>query len=306
MLGSVVRCIAACFALSAATMAHATVYDEAVNGDLPTTPGRLPIFLEIGTNIITGQFFLLSQERTDYDSFNVRVPSGGALASVTYNYVLDFHDAEQPGLFTRLVGPGVSQQEFIDFLTDISPQDLFADSLPVAGAGVFDILNDAQAFNYAEGFSVDYTWTFVVAPTDIPEPSSALLIGAGLGLFGLLSRRRRPRAGGRFARTVLRVVTVRRLSLEEAQRGPVYWRLPVRQLADRGDGAAVPGRCRRACRRQRRNYFSVMTTAPETGSVTPSPPPRSSSVWRKLSSVAIIWGRAAAITSMLSHSAMMQ
>jgi uncharacterized secreted repeat protein (TIGR03808 family) len=53
-------------------------------------------------------------------------------------------------------------------------------------------------------------------------------------------------------------------------------------------------------------YFSATTTGPETGSVTPSPPPRSSSVSRKESRVRIMFGRAAASASMSDHSAMMQ
>ena len=53
-------------------------------------------------------------------------------------------------------------------------------------------------------------------------------------------------------------------------------------------------------------YFSVFTTGPETGSVTPSPPPRSSRVSRNESSVAIILSRALTIASMSVHSAMTQ
>jgi len=53
-------------------------------------------------------------------------------------------------------------------------------------------------------------------------------------------------------------------------------------------------------------YFSVFTTGPETGSVTPSPPPRSSRVSRNESSVAIILSRALTIASMSIHSAMTQ
>src|SRR5262249_41629271 len=48
------------------------------------------------------------------------------------------------------------------------------------------------------------------------------------------------------------------------------------------------------------------TTSPETGSVTPSPPPKSSRRSRIESSMPIISGRAAAIASKLLHSATMQ
>src|ERR1700733_12436755 len=53
-------------------------------------------------------------------------------------------------------------------------------------------------------------------------------------------------------------------------------------------------------------YFSTFTTWPEIGSVTPSPPPRSSSVSRNESSVAIMLSRALTSASMSVHSAMMQ
>ena len=53
-------------------------------------------------------------------------------------------------------------------------------------------------------------------------------------------------------------------------------------------------------------YFSSRTTGPDTGSVTPSSPPKSSSVSRKELSVAIIFDRTAAKSAMSAHSAMMQ
>jgi hypothetical protein len=53
-------------------------------------------------------------------------------------------------------------------------------------------------------------------------------------------------------------------------------------------------------------YFSASTTGPDTGSVTPRPPPRSSSVSRNESRVAIMYGRAFASESRSVHSAMMQ
>src|ERR1700742_322791 len=52
-------------------------------------------------------------------------------------------------------------------------------------------------------------------------------------------------------------------------------------------------------------FFSI-NTAPATGSVTPRPPPRSSSVSRKLSRMPIILGRAATILSKDAHSAITQ
>jgi hypothetical protein len=52
-------------------------------------------------------------------------------------------------------------------------------------------------------------------------------------------------------------------------------------------------------------YFSSRTTGPDTGSVTPRSPPRSSSVSRNKFRVAIIFGRAAAKSAMSVHSAMM-
>lgn len=53
-------------------------------------------------------------------------------------------------------------------------------------------------------------------------------------------------------------------------------------------------------------YLIANTTEPATGSVTPRPFPRSSSVSRKLSSVAIICGRASVRAFKSVHSAMMQ
>src|SRR5262245_20956333 len=53
-------------------------------------------------------------------------------------------------------------------------------------------------------------------------------------------------------------------------------------------------------------YFSSSTTGPDTGSVTPIPAPRSSSVSRKESSVATMCGRAAVSASMSVHSPTMQ
>ena len=50
------------------------------------------------------------------------------------------------------------------------------------------------------------------------------------------------------------------------------------------------------------NYFSLKTTGPTAGSVTPRPPPRSSSVSRKESRVVIIFGRALMHASMSFHS----
>lgn len=53
-------------------------------------------------------------------------------------------------------------------------------------------------------------------------------------------------------------------------------------------------------------YLISMTTGPDTASVTPRPPPRSSSVSRNEFRVAIIFGRAAAIAAISSHSPMTQ
>ena len=58
---------------------------------------------------------------------------------------------------------------------------------------------------------------------------------------------------------------------------------------------------RRELRGDAARHISTMTS-PDTGSVTPSPPPRSSSVSRNVSSMAIIFGRAATRLWKLSHS----
>ena len=71
------------------------------------------------------------------------------------------------------------------------------------------------------------------------------------------------------------------------------WSMPAGLWTRIGSaGAASRQRWRRS-----RTYLRVITTGPDTASVTPSPPPRSSRVSRKELSVAIIFGRARASAS---------
>src|SRR5437773_2842960 len=70
-------------------------------------------------------------------------------------------------------------------------------------------------------------------------------------------------------------------------------------------GTAINGQAVATVQAKNGRYFS-RTTSPDTGSVTPTPPPKSSSMSRILSSLAIIFGRAAMMLCMLSHSPMRQ
>ena len=69
-------------------------------------------------------------------------------------------------------------------------------------------------------------------------------------------------------------------------------------------GACGEPRAPFACAGNRAGQGRVRTTSPETGSVTPRSPPRSSSMPRMASRVETIAGRAATSASMLSHSPM--
>jgi hypothetical protein len=210
--------VVAVAAVLAASGAHATVYDETVTGDLsddasnPTaigslTPGQNSI---IGSSIPSGPVIdptgALANQDNDYVSFTV--PHGYQLtqidfaspgSSLTGDDRMFFAIAQGSGVFlTGLNGPATGLLGW----TLVSESMVGSDLLPALGLSAPD---NFPSFPGATGFSgpldaglytlwildgdhpAYYNLDLVVAA--VPEPSTWLLMAAGLGLIVALRRR---------------------------------------------------------------------------------------------------------------------
>ena len=87
----------------------------------------------------------------------------------------------------------------IDFLTELSPQDLFNALLPIAGDRTIAMENGVIGCGCPtdgnSGWTADYVWTFTVASTAVAVPEPGALAVFGGGLVGLTAARRRKAAG---------------------------------------------------------------------------------------------------------------
>lgn len=178
------------------TPAHATPlnYNESTDGDLPESAPFPVLALGVGTNTVSGSSLLTTSSTAvtgkDFDSFEFTVPVGAQLTSIQYSSQV-----------TNAVNPGLVQfQEFLDVapaLTVISDEFIqVVPADPSAGAtlssglpldsGQYLLFQGQFEASLSENVTWDYTWTLTV----VPEPSSLVLLAAGIGLLGKVRQRR--------------------------------------------------------------------------------------------------------------------
>lgn len=195
------RVVAIASAVLASTAGAAGNWNESVDGDL-SGDQAVPTVLTLaeGSNLVTGTTGLTANG-TDRDFATLVVPAGMALAKIVVQ------PGTQPAGGVSFIGLGAGTVLPTDALSP-DPTKLLGwlhygtgwiglDILPELGAtfGSIGFSGPLPAGSYAlwiqdTGFEVaTYGFRFEVA--SIPEPGTWAMLGAGLGLLGLLGARRR-------------------------------------------------------------------------------------------------------------------
>jgi hypothetical protein len=186
------------FMVMAAVPAHAAAYFENISGDLPELAMNGPVLnLGIGANTVSGSTGMSVRNGVflhDLDSFRIHIPGDAVLTDVSYAFTFTNDGSFLPGTRLRLLVAPTFPFEDVDFLVDLSPQDLFNAILPIAGDRTIRMENGVIFCGCPTdgdtGWSADYAWTFTVASTTaIPEPGAFTLLGSGV--VGAWSLRRR-------------------------------------------------------------------------------------------------------------------
>jgi hypothetical protein len=192
----------ACLAVFAQSATGATIWDEAVNGDLSgnrLAPSSLGV-LAVGTNTLLG-----STTSGDLDYFTFTVPAGAAFSQMN----LAAYGASNLAFIAIQSG-----SVFTEPNTGTNPANLMGYVHPGPALVGTDLLDNMAASNLltppAQGFSVplgpgdyvfwmqqtsptptSYTWDVIV----VPEPTVASLLALGLGALAFVRRAARMAAG---------------------------------------------------------------------------------------------------------------
>lgn len=190
----------------AASAVATTIHDEALDGELSGTAGSPTVLATaLGSNVVIGQVGGASccnpSDPTGRDVFTITIAPGQILSQVVLQLygepaqnsylaveagpVITSFESAAALLGSALVGslPGATQGD--DLLDDLGAA--LIDGFPVGGAGFAPPLGPGQYtfwFQERDPDLVPYALDFVI----VPEPSTALLVGLGLGA---LTRRRR-------------------------------------------------------------------------------------------------------------------
>jgi hypothetical protein len=175
-------------------------YDEAISGDLGAVSPHTEFLFDAGLNTISGDIHhFIELSSADFDEFLFTLPAGTQLVAITYAWTLHpFKGNEDAGTFAQLRPGGPSTpalaSESIDLYAHAPPQvGMFAVAMPL-GPGTYFIDHPGLGPTTACcGWSADYTWTFEVQGTAVPEPASLILLGSGVAALAARRRRRRPR-----------------------------------------------------------------------------------------------------------------
>lgn len=196
-------------ALPGAAQSAPLSYDEAVDGDIasssPFVPGARdpgPLFaLAIGANTIVGRTsYGVALGDQDFDFFRLELPASTVVTSATFSWT---SFAANGTLSSAGVGPfvivgagtgaGLVDPSEVRFLAEGSGRRSLWNPGALTGPEIYDLAyvigigrdQDATGTRW----SVDYTWTFVVAPVTASEPATFVLLAVAIAGVAFARRR---------------------------------------------------------------------------------------------------------------------
>ena len=176
-------------------------YQEAISGDLDVSVacgGACTAFtFDGGFNTIAGEIHSFPADNSrDFDAFVFTLPAGTQLIGVTFAWTLHPSERNEDAGVTWGIRDGGNTGPLlasapVNLYAVAQPLNLFAPAMPL-GPGTYGLVNPALGpTTLCCGWSADYTWTFEVEGTAVPEPGSLILLGSGAAALALRRRRRR-------------------------------------------------------------------------------------------------------------------
>ena len=189
---------AAWILLGSGVMAAPISYDEAVSGDLATSPvvtGALQ--LDIGSNTISGTTgsgqLVAGIVTADFDSFFFKLADGTHLQSASIAFSLRNNGAGLPDADYAIVTSDLATvlgMSHVDFRAT-SPQDLFTALLPL-NSSIYLWGNDALGCVCVPGTSWEASYTLTLdVRSNIPEPAAFAFAASGLAVLVAMRKRNR-------------------------------------------------------------------------------------------------------------------
>jgi len=173
-------------------------YSESDSGDLgQVLPAPTVFALDVGVNTVAGtiHFTIDESHHGDFDDdvFAFSVPVGLEVTNISYAFVTGpIIGSPTLGEISLLLGDGnaypptpplAGSGQTIELLNDSSPVVMFSSEVPLS-AGTYStfFLYLAVLGDLPVGWTANYTWSLMVAPTatSVPEPASLVLLGSGL------------------------------------------------------------------------------------------------------------------------------
>ena len=194
------KAMALCAIVMCANVTMATtIWDESANPDLSNNQ-LAPTFLTaaLGSNVVSGTVGN-SGSGIDRDYFRFDVPTGAVLSSIN---LLSASVSGGASFFAIEAGPQItttpSGQNLLDLLgfthygggdvgSNILPGLLFAPNTAPLPNGTYSV------WVQETGGPASYSFDFAISTAPVPEPDTYAMLITGLGLLGLVVRRRNPR-----------------------------------------------------------------------------------------------------------------